>query len=66
MIDYSDQRCYKLDRNTQGRTRDLQPRDDYNFFEKICLSRESPHPPPPGGPPPPHPTPTRPATHPSH
>ena len=43
MIDYSNQRCYKLDRNTQGRTRDLQPREDYNFFEKICLARESIH-----------------------
>ena len=40
VIDYSNQRCYRLDRNTQGRTRDLQPREDYNYFEKICLGRE--------------------------
>ena len=40
VIDYSNQRCYRLDRNTQGRSRDLQPREDYNYFEKICLGRE--------------------------
>ncbi|XP_023323415.1 uncharacterized protein LOC111697594 [Eurytemora carolleeae] len=36
-IDYNGQRCFVLDRNTQGRGDDLMPRDGTNYFEKICL-----------------------------
>ena len=36
-IDYNGQRCFSLDRNTQGRGDDLAERDGTNYFEKICL-----------------------------
>nr|XP_040567250.1 uncharacterized protein LOC121116996 isoform X1 [Lepeophtheirus salmonis] len=36
-LDYSGQRCFKLDRNTQIRGDSLAPRDGTNYFEKICL-----------------------------
>ena len=36
-IDYNGQRCFTLDRNTQGRGDDLVVRDGTNYFEKICL-----------------------------
>jgi len=36
-IDYNGQRCFTLDRNTQGRGDDLVERDGTNYFEKICL-----------------------------
>ena len=36
-IDYNGQRCFSLDRNTQGRGDDLAERDGSNYFEKICL-----------------------------
>jgi len=39
-IDYNGQRCFVLDRNTQGRGDDLMPRDGSNYFEKICLRGE--------------------------
>ncbi|GFY44624.1 uncharacterized protein TNIN_241301 [Trichonephila inaurata madagascariensis] len=36
-VNYQNMRCDKLDRNSQGRTQDLIPRDGENYFEKICL-----------------------------
>ena len=36
-INYQSSRCEKLDRNSQGRTGDLIPREGENYFEKICL-----------------------------
>ena len=33
-------RCFKLDRNTQGRGDSLAPRDGSSYFEKICLRGE--------------------------
>lgn len=36
-INYQSTRCEKLDRNSQGRTSDLIPRDGESYFEKICL-----------------------------
>lgn len=39
-VDYSGQRCFKLDRNTQGRGDSLAPRDGSSYFEKICLRGE--------------------------
>eukprot|EP00095_Tigriopus_kingsejongensis_P000115 maker-scaffold983_size73474-snap-gene-0.8 protein:Tk00115 transcript:maker-scaffold983_size73474-snap-gene-0.8-mRNA-1 annotation:"PREDICTED: uncharacterized protein LOC100909276" len=36
-VDYSGQRCFKLDRNTQGRGDSLAPQDGTSYFEKICL-----------------------------
>lgn len=36
-IDYKNNRCEKLDRNSQGRHHELVPRDGYTYFEKICL-----------------------------
>ncbi|CAG7728314.1 unnamed protein product [Allacma fusca] len=37
MVDHSAMRCFKLDRNTQGRGEELTRRDGQNYFEKICL-----------------------------
>lgn len=39
-VDYGGQRCFKMDRNTQGRGDTLAPRDGTNYFEKICLRGE--------------------------
>ncbi|CAK9252583.1 unnamed protein product [Sphagnum jensenii] len=36
-VNYQSSRCDRLDRNTQGRSLDLVPRDGENYFEKICL-----------------------------
>ncbi|RWS11638.1 uncharacterized protein B4U79_13044 [Dinothrombium tinctorium] len=36
-VNYQSSRCDRLDRNTQGRSLDLIPRDGENYFEKICL-----------------------------
>ena len=36
-VDYGGQRCFKMDRNTQGRGDTLARRDGTNYFEKICL-----------------------------
>ncbi|OXA52939.1 Plasminogen [Folsomia candida] len=37
VVDHSAMRCFKLDRNTQGRGEELTKRDGQNYFEKICL-----------------------------
>jgi hypothetical protein len=37
IVDHSAMRCFKLDRNTQGRGEELTRRDGQNYFEKICL-----------------------------
>ena len=39
-VDYGGQRCFKMDRNTQGRGDTLAPRDGTNYFEKVCLRGE--------------------------
>lgn len=39
-VDYGGQRCFKMDRNTQGRGDTLAPRDGSNYFEKVCLRGE--------------------------
>ena len=39
-VDYGGQRCFKMDRNTQGRGDTLAPRDGANYYEKICLRGE--------------------------
>lgn len=36
-LDYNAMKCFKLDRNTQGRGADLSPREGHSYFEKICL-----------------------------
>ncbi|XP_046406709.1 uncharacterized protein LOC124171575 isoform X1 [Ischnura elegans] len=36
-LDYGAMKCFKLDRNTQGRGSELLPREGESFFEKICL-----------------------------
>ncbi|CAL4087761.1 unnamed protein product [Meganyctiphanes norvegica] len=36
-VDYRNSRCYKLDRNTQGRSSDLNPSTGRNYFEKTCV-----------------------------
>ncbi|XP_059489112.1 uncharacterized protein LOC132204551 isoform X2 [Neocloeon triangulifer] len=36
-LDYAAMKCFKLDRNTQGRTSDLAARDGQSYFEKICI-----------------------------
>ncbi|XP_047103996.1 uncharacterized protein LOC124722900 [Schistocerca piceifrons] len=36
-LDYNAMKCFKLDRNTQGRGSDLSPREGQSYFEKICL-----------------------------
>ncbi|CAB3367593.1 Hypothetical predicted protein [Cloeon dipterum] len=37
ILDYAAMKCFKLDRNTQGRGSDLAARDGQSYFEKICL-----------------------------
>lgn len=37
VVDHSAMRCFKLDRNTQGRGEELTRREGQNYFEKICL-----------------------------
>jgi len=37
IVDHSAMRCFKLDRNTQGRGEELTKRVGQNYFEKICL-----------------------------
>ena len=36
-VNYANNRCERLDRNTQGRTGDLIPKEGESYFEKICL-----------------------------
>ncbi|KAK3908976.1 Protein let-653 [Frankliniella fusca] len=36
-LDYAAMKCFKLDRNTQGRGSELSPREGQTYFEKICL-----------------------------
>nr|CAD7262146.1 unnamed protein product [Timema shepardi] len=36
-LDYSAMKCFKLDRNTQGRGSELSSRQGQSYFEKICL-----------------------------
>lgn len=36
-IDYKNNRCQRLDRNSQGRHQELVARDGFAYFEKICL-----------------------------
>ena len=36
-VNYQSTRCEMLDRNSQGRTGDLIPREGESYFEKICL-----------------------------
>ncbi|XP_068082053.1 uncharacterized protein [Anabrus simplex] len=36
-LDYNAMKCFKLDRNTQGRGSELSPREGQSYFEKICL-----------------------------
>jgi len=36
-LDYNSMKCFKLDRNTQGRGSELSPREGQSYFEKICL-----------------------------
>lgn len=36
-IDYKNNRCQRLDRNSQGRHHELVARDGFAFYEKICL-----------------------------
>ncbi|KAJ8885588.1 hypothetical protein PR048_011786 [Dryococelus australis] len=37
ILDYNAMKCFKLDRNTQGRGSELSPREGQSYFEKICL-----------------------------
>ncbi len=39
-VDYGGQRCFKMDRSTQGRGDTLAPRDGTSYFERICLRGE--------------------------
>jgi hypothetical protein len=36
-VDYKNNRCQRLDRNSQGRHNDLVARDGFAYYEKICL-----------------------------
>lgn len=36
-IDYKNNRCQRLDRNSQGRHHELLPQEGFAYFEKICL-----------------------------
>ncbi|XP_069693489.1 uncharacterized protein [Periplaneta americana] len=36
-LDYNSMKCFKLDRNTQGRGSELSGREGQSYFEKICL-----------------------------
>lgn len=36
-LDYNSMKCFKLDRNTQGRGSELSAREGQSYFEKICL-----------------------------
>ncbi|XP_046464235.1 uncharacterized protein LOC124210016 isoform X1 [Daphnia pulex] len=36
-VDYAQGRCFKLDRNSQGRAQELTIREGMSYFEKICL-----------------------------
>ncbi|XP_076355850.1 uncharacterized protein LOC143249601 isoform X2 [Tachypleus tridentatus] len=36
-VNYRNMRCDQLDRNSQGRTRELAPRTAENYFERLCL-----------------------------
>lgn len=37
IVDYRNNRCQRLDRNSQGRHHELVPRDGFSYYEKICL-----------------------------
>ncbi|XP_063218616.1 uncharacterized protein LOC134528880 [Bacillus rossius redtenbacheri] len=37
ILDYNAMKCFKLDRNSQGRGSELSPREGQSYFEKICL-----------------------------
>lgn len=36
-VNYQNNRCERLDRNTQGRINDLIPKEGESYFEKVCL-----------------------------
>lgn len=36
-VDYKNNRCQRLDRNSQGRHHELVPREGFSYYEKICL-----------------------------
>ena len=36
-VDYENTRCFKLDRNTQGRNNELAEADGVSYFEKSCV-----------------------------
>lgn len=40
-VDYRNNRCFKLDRNTQGRSLDIMSSPGKSYFEKICVRGQS-------------------------